>query len=146
MSSDLAPNVDALFQSYRTAFERSDTPAITRHFAYPGHITSDIGDIVLTPVAAEDQWTGQVEQLLSAYARIGVASAVVLEMAATEISPRLCQAVLHWALNDAAGDTLYRFEATYTLAEIDGALRITALAHNELPRLRPCLARQQSHG
>jgi hypothetical protein len=37
---------------------------------------------------------------------------------------------------------LYTFEAAYTLAQIDGALRITALAHNELPRLQECLAQQ----
>jgi hypothetical protein len=138
------PNVQTFFQAYRTAFERSDAAGIAGRFAYPSHITSDTDEIVLMPLATEHEWIGQIEQLLSTYRRIGVSSARVLGLAATELSPRLLQAVLHWALHDAAGDLLYRFEATYTLAEIDGALRITALAHNELPRLRECLARQQS--
>jgi hypothetical protein len=146
VSSEPVPNVEAFFQSYRTAFERSDARAITDLFAYPSHVTSDTGEIGLLPIVAEDQWIGQIEGLLGMYSRIGVASALVLELGVTPLSPRLYQASVHWAIHDAAGDMLYRFEATYTLAEIDGALRITALAHNEVPQLRACLARQQSHG
>jgi hypothetical protein len=47
---------------------------------------------------------------------------------------------VHWALYDDAGRVLYAFEAAYTLASIDGALRISAIAHNEIPRYRECLS------
>nr|MBA3264884.1 hypothetical protein [Nocardioidaceae bacterium] len=80
------------------------------------------------------------EQLLGVYARIGVKSAHVLERVVAELSPRLYQATLRWALHDAAENLLYDFDASYTLVNVDGALAITALAHNELPRLRACLA------
>lgn len=42
----------------------------------------------------------------------------------------------HWELLDRAGARLYTFAATYTLAKIEGALRIAALAHNEIPSYR----------
>lgn len=144
MASDHPPTVAAFFESYRAAFERSDAQAIAGLFAYPAHITSDAGDIALTTVGSEDEWTRQIEQLLGAYATIEVASAHILDLTTTELSPRLHQSVVHWALRTAAGDALYGFQAMYTMAVIDGALRITALAHNELPQLRACLARRQS--
>ena len=132
--------VQEFLQSYRTAFERADASEIARHFAYPSHVTSDAEDIGLNAVASAEEWARQLEQLLAAYARMGVATAGVVELAVTELSPRLYHAVVGWTLNDAAGRLLYGFDATYTLANIDSALRITALAHNEIPRLRACLS------
>jgi hypothetical protein len=35
---------------------------------------------------------------------------------------RLFEAVVGWELQDAHGDQVYRFEAAYTPADIDGAL------------------------
>lgn len=143
MSHEAAP-VAAFFDSYRVAFERSDSSAVADHFAYPSHVTSDTGEIVLMPVAARDDWAAQIEQLLGTYRRIGVSSARILEQTVTELSPRLTQAVVHWGLYDAAGGLLYRFEAAYTLADVRGALRIAALAHNELPKLQARLAERDS--
>lgn len=60
---------------------------------------------------------------------------------ASTLSDRLVQATVRWALEDAGGRLLYRFDAIYTLARIDGTLRITAIAHNELPGYREALAR-----
>jgi hypothetical protein len=141
MWAEPAPSIEAFFQSYRAAFERSDVVAVAGHFAYPSHVTGDADEVVLMPVATEDEWIRSIEQLLDTYRRIGFASARVVELTAIEISQRLHQAVVRWELHDAGGDVLYRFEAAYTLAEMDGALRITALAHNELPGLRSRLAR-----
>ncbi len=138
------PGVNAFMESYRAAFERLDAPAIADHFAYPSHITSDTGEIVLIPVAAKYDWIGKLEQLLGMYRAIGVTSARVLDLAATELSPRLFLAILHWELYDGSGRSLYDFEATYTLAEIDGILRIAAISHNEIPRYRACIARLQA--
>jgi hypothetical protein len=144
MSSETAPSVSAFFESYRTAFERLDAPAIADYYTYPGHMTSDTGKIVLIPIAAKLEWIGQIEQLLGTYRAIGFSCAHILDLVATELSPRLIQAILHWRLHDGAGRVLYDFEATYTLAKINGTLRIAALSHNEIPRYRAYLAQHQS--
>ena len=141
--------VDAFFDSYRAVYERADPSAITDHFAFPLHVTSDTGEyrgargaIALTLVAARDEWMSQINRLLTAYAKVGVASARITELATFELSPRLFQAVVRWELQNADGDQVYRFDAAYTVAEIDGVFRITALAHNERPQLQALLAFQ----
>ena len=67
---------------------------------------------------------------------MGFASAGILDLFVIELSPRLCLSTVHWELHDRAEASLYDFTAVYTLAEIGGNLRIAAIAHNELPRLR----------
>ena len=138
---NLLTQINAFFDSYRTAFERQDAAAIADHFSYPGHVTSDAGEIVLVPITNREEWIGKVEQLLGMYRAIGVSSAQVLGLALTEISPRLIQARIHWALQTAAGEPLYDFEASYTLTNRAGAFHITAIAHNEMPRYQACYAR-----
>ena len=144
MFSEPPASVNAFFDSYCTAFERSDAAAIADHFAFPCHTTSDTGAMRVIHVADKAEWAGTIEQLLSMYRVIDVSSARVLALAVAELSPRLVQAVVHWGLHDSAGRDLYDFEATYTLAEIEGALRVAALAHNEIPRYEACVARLQS--
>ena len=141
MVNDTRATAAAFFASYRAAFGRADAAAILEHFAFPCHITSEAREITLTPLASREDGERMIEQLLDMYRKVGVASARVLDLAANEISPRLVQALVHWALIDAAGNCLYAFEAAYTLASIGGALRICAIAHNEIPRYRECLAR-----
>ncbi len=128
--SETVHSVDAFFESYRTAFERLDAPAIADHFAYPSHITGEAGEIVLVSVPGRQEWIGKIEQLLAGYRAIGFGSARVLDLAPTELSPRLVQAMVHWALYDGAGRMLYDFQAAYTLVKIDDMLRISAIAHN----------------
>jgi hypothetical protein len=144
MSDETTRIMNAFFESYRKSFEESDAAAIADHFAYPSHITSDAGDIVLTPIPGRQEWIAQLEQLLGAYRTIGVASARILDLQATELSPRLVQANVHWTLHDRAGRDLYDFDALYTLARIDGNLRIAAISHNETSRLRACLAKAKT--
>ncbi len=140
--SQVERTVDAFFESYRAAFERLDAPAIADHFAYPCHITSDTGEmVVLVSVTTKHEWIGKIEGLLAMYQAVGLSSARVVNLDATEISPRLVQTVVHWALYDNAAPMLYAFEAAYTLAHVDDGLRISAIAHNEMPRYRECLAR-----
>lgn len=129
------------FESYSAAFERADVASIVDHFAFPCHITSEATEVTLTPIASPDGGLRMVEQLLGMYRVVGVSSARVLDLAASEVSPRLVQALVHWALYDDAGELLYAFEAAYILARIDGSLRVSAIAHNEIPRYRECLAR-----
>ena len=130
--------------SYRTAFERLDAPAIAEHFAYPSHITSDGDEIGLVAVAAKEAWIGTIEHLLGMYRSIGFGSARIRDASPTVLSPRLMQALVHWELHDGKGHLLYDFQAVYTLARIDETLRITAIAHNEMPRYRACFARLRS--
>jgi len=141
--------VEEFFESYRLEYERADASAITSYFAFPLQVVSDTGDyrdamgeIVVMHVPSPDEWTSQIDRLLAAYAKLGIAAARVVESETFELSPRLFQAVLRWELQDSHGDQVYRFDAAYTLARIDGALRITALAHNERPRLQALLARR----
>lgn len=132
-----AANVNVFFESYRVAFERLDAPAIAGHFAYPGHITSDGGGpIIVTTIVTKQDWTHQIEQILSMYRKIGFSSARILDMATTTISERLVQVFVRWSLFDRGGRNLYDFEAVYTLANMNGNLRITAIAHNEMLKSR----------
>jgi hypothetical protein len=134
--------VDVFLRSYRTAFEHLAVPQIAAHFAFPLHLTSDAGEVTLSTVPAPAAWLPQLERLVGAYRTVGVRSARPLETSALALSPRLVQARVRWQLFDAAGASLYEFVAGYTLAELEGDLRIVALAHDEAPRLRACLARR----
>ncbi len=138
---NLHAQVTAFFDSYRTAFERRDAAAIADHFTYPGHVTSDAGDIVLVPITNREEWIGKLEQLLGMYRAIEVSTAYVLDLTLTEIPPRLLQAHIHWALQNAAGERLYDFEAIYTVTRRDEACHIVAIAHNEMPQYQACYAR-----
>ena len=140
-TTDLHSSISAFFDSYRSAFERQDAAAIADHFVYPGHVTSDAGEIVLVPITNRQEWIGKVEQLLGMYRAIGVGSARVLDLKLTEISPQLLQAHIHWALYTAVGERLYDFEATYTVTNSGGVFHIAAIAHNEMPQYQACYAR-----
>ncbi len=140
-TTDLHTTISAFLDSYRTAFEHQDAPAIADHFAYPGLVTSDAGEITLVPITNRQEWISKLEQLLGMYRTIGVGSARALDLTLTEISPRLVTARIHWALHNAAGERLYDFAAIYTLARTAGAFHITAIAHNELPQYQACYAR-----
>ncbi len=140
-TTDLQTQITAFFDSYRTAFESQDAPAIADHFAYPGFVTSDAGEITLVPITNWQEWIAKLEQLLGMYRAINVGTARVLDMTVTAISPRLAQAHIHWALETSAGERLYDFEAIYTVALIGEEFHITALAHNEMPQYQACYAR-----
>ncbi len=140
-NSTLQSTLSAFFDSYRVAFERQDAAAIADHFAYPGFVTSDAGEIVLVPITNRQEWIGKLEQLLGMYRAIGVATAHALDLLVTGISPRLVQAHLHWALHNAAGERLYDFDAIYTVAQIGEEFRITAIVHDEMLHYQACYAR-----
>ncbi len=142
--SETGQSVNTFFESYRLAFERLDASVIAEHFAYPSHITSDEREIGLIAITSQQDWIGEVERLLGMYRAIGFGSARILNLIPTTLSTRLVQVRVHWELFDGTGQHLYDFQAVYTLADIDKAFRITAIAHNEIPRYREYLARRQS--
>ncbi len=140
-TTDLQTQVVAFFDSYRAAFEQRDAAAIADHFAFPGLVISDAGEITLAPITDRPSWIGRLQQLLGMYRAIEVATAQVLALTVTEISPHLAVAHIRWGLETAAGQRLYDFTGVYTVAQLDGAWRIVALANDEMPHYRECLTR-----
>jgi hypothetical protein len=139
-SSRVTADVRAFFTSYCTAFIRQDVPAIARHFADVVHVATDVGDDVNVHVANGAEWRTTIERILAMYRAIDVGSVVATGLATDPLSARLVQARLRWALGDKAGSPLYEFDAMYTLARHTETFRITAIAHNEIPEYRRCLA------
>ncbi len=135
--------VREFFDAYRTAFEAFEAAAIADLFSYPCQITSDAGEIDVVTVPARDAWMPQLERLIEAYRSIGVRSAEIIELQVLELTPRLAQAAVTWRLVDAERQPIYDFDAAYTLADPGTGLRITAIAHNETPRLRAAVARSR---
>jgi hypothetical protein len=125
--------------AYRAAFEAFDVEAIVDLFSYPCQITSDAGEVTVTTVGSREAWVPQVERLVSAYREIGVRSAAFLELHVIELSARLAQVTVRWALADGKGRSIYDFEASYSLADHGNGMRITAITHNEMPRLRAAI-------
>lgn len=137
----LSERATAFFESYLSAFEAMDADAIAGHFAFPFHMTSEGEPVGLTAVPDAATWRGEIGRLVSFYGDLGVTSAQMVEATSTELSPRVEQAAIHWQLHDAGGADLYDFHAVYTLAEVDGATRVVALAHDELPRALAFMSR-----
>lgn len=139
-------DVAAFFESYRHAFRALDAAAIADHFAYPLHVTGEAREIGITAVGERSAWTDQLRHLLGMYREVGFADARfdLLDLAA--LTPRLGSARLRWTLRDGAGDALYDFSAVYTLARTGEGIRITAIAHDEIPRYRACLQRLRADG
>src|SRR5215210_5743744 len=115
MAENDAGTVAAFFDSYRAAFAQGDAAAILDHFAFPCHITGEAREITLTTIASREEGARMVGQLLEMYRTVGVATARVLDLNVSEISPRLLQALVHWSLEYATGAVVYAFEASYTL-------------------------------
>lgn len=130
----LSERATAFFDSYLAAFESMDAGAVAGHFGFPLHMTSDADEVGLTTVADVEAWRAEIDRLVSFYRDVGVASARMISASSAELSPRVEHVSIHWQLHDAGGADLYDFHAVYTLAEVDGATRIVALAHDELPR------------
>src|SRR5512141_668743 len=59
--TDLKTSINAFFDSYRAAFERRNVGDIADHFAYPGFVTSDAGEITLVPITNRQEWLGKLE-------------------------------------------------------------------------------------
>jgi hypothetical protein len=143
-SSKITADVRAFFTSYCTAFIRQDATAIAKHFADLVHVTSDEGREVTVTIANAEEWRTTIDRLLEMYRAIDVGSVEAIGLATDALSPQLVQARLRWALYDKAKQPLYEFDAMYTLARHTEKFRITAIAHNEIPQYRSCLARIRS--
>ena len=135
-----ARDVRAFFDEYRATFARYDAEALADLFAFPFHVVSDTEEIAPMSVANRDDWLGVLQGLLGGYRTLGVASGEPLELAVTELTPRLASARVHWELRRDDGSAIYRFTAVYTLARVGGRWRVAAIAHDELPKLQAALS------
>jgi hypothetical protein len=143
-SSKVTADVRAFFTSYCTAFIRQDAPAIARLFADIVHVTTDVGDDVNVRVENASECRSTIDRILAMYRAIDVGSLVATGLATDPLSIRLVQARVRWALSDKNARPLYEFDAMYTLARHTETFRITAIANNEIPEYRRCLARLDS--
>jgi heme-degrading monooxygenase HmoA len=134
------PSVVAFFQAYRAAFEQFDVEAIADLFAYPCHITSAAQPPTMTKVSSREEWFPQLQQLVDSYRKIGVRAAQVVELDTVELAENVIVAVVRWELLGQRFERIYTFDASYTLVDRGGGLRISAITHNEAPRLRARLA------
>ncbi len=129
----------SFLDAYRIAFETLDANVIADYFHYPFQVTSDAGAVSVTAVPSREAWLPQLERLVGAYRLIGVHTADVLSLLVDDLTPQLGQATVHWGLVTADHAPVYDFTASYTLADLGEGTRITAIAHNESPRLRAYL-------
>lgn len=140
-ASKITADVRAFFTQYCTALIRQDAPAIIKHYANLVHVSSDDGRDVSVTLATVDEWRKTIDQMLEMYRAIDVGSVEAVGLGVDALSPRLVQTRVRWALTDKATQPLYEFDAMYTLARHTEKFRITAIAHNEIPEYRKCLAR-----
>ena len=138
--TDTFSRVQALLESYCLAFERFDAAAISEHFSYPGHIASDGAEVTLISIASQQDCIEAVDKVIAMHRQLGAPSGTMHDLSVTELSPRLAQASLRMEVRSLAAVRLYDFNATYTVAEINGSWLIVAISHNQIPRLRACLA------
>jgi len=132
--------VRAFFTTYCSAFIRQDAPAIARHFASTIQVASDTGDDVTVHVATAGEWRKTIEHLLEMYRAINFGWAEAIALTCEIISPRLVHAHLRWSVQDSSHEPLYEFDTLYILARHSETFRIIAVAHNEIPQYRRCLA------
>jgi hypothetical protein len=128
--------VDELMARYRSAFVRADIEALLDCFRFPLQVVSIEAGQLSVSVASSEGWSQVLQRLLNAYERLRVADAVPLTLELNEPIKGLTVVQAHWALQREDGTRLYDFTAAYTLGQVSGELRIIALAHDELPKLR----------
>ena len=137
--------------SYRAAFERGDIDEIVDLYTFPCHVTGEPSPSnglsgspsALQVAESRDGWKPVIRHMLESYRRVGVKTMAIESVWTDEISPRLAVVRVGWHFKGGDGSTLYEFTSVYTLAEVDGRLRVTAVAHDEYPKLHACLERTE---
>jgi len=124
---------------YRSAFSRADLQALMDCFSFPLQVISADRAGASVSVAGAENWPDVLQRLLDAYERLGVVDAAPLELTIDEPMTSVAVVQAHWGLQREDGDSVYDFSAVYTLARVDGQLRIVAIAHDELPALQAAI-------
>ena len=129
----------AFLESYRYAFERFDLEDVLRHFAYPGLVVVDAGQVRQVPVVQKD-WRKNVSGLLEAYRSMGVRAIRVLRAECRDLSPLLVLAEVEWSLRREDGTGIYDFNNLYVLGRVSGELKIcSAVSPDENLKMRAAL-------
>jgi hypothetical protein len=136
--------VEAFIKGYQATFERFDVAGISGHFAFPLHVTGEAHEVSLAVVPSPEHWTPAIERIVGAYRTLGVTHAEVRSLEVADVTARIAQANVHWDLRRADGHPVYDFHSSYTVAVTPGGLRITAVAHDEGPRMAAAMAKH--HG
>jgi hypothetical protein len=135
---------EALIDAYRRTFETFDVDAITACFAFPCQVTSEAEPPVVVSVPGPEAWRPQIERIVGAYRLLGVADATIEELRLVPVTPHVAHAVVRWGLAGADGVPVYAFTASYTLVDAASGLRISAIAHDETPKLLAAVARHRA--
>jgi len=138
---------ERFIDSYRATFESFDVAAIAACFAFPCQVTGD-GDpaagATVVSVPSADTWVPQIARIVGAYRLLGVRRAEVLDLRVVPVTSHVAYAVVHWGLRGADSATVYDFTGSYALADLGEGLRITAIVHDETPKLVAAVARAQA--
>lgn len=132
--------VDEFFAGYAADVATYDAATVAGHFAYP---VQSVGATDADPdvtTAGREEWLRVLDRLLGAYRKLGVAGARPHRIQVTRLGRGLQVAWVGWTLLRTDNSPVYDFEASYTLVASRSMLRISAIAHNEVPRLRAALA------
>jgi hypothetical protein len=129
--------VKGFLEAYASAFQRLDRDAVADRYAYPAHVVTHDGGVRLLAVPTREVWTTVIERLLQMYGAMGVRQAVMGDLRVVFLSPLIAQARLTWELRGEGDKPLYEFEATYTVALIEGELKIVqVVSENEQPKFQ----------
>ena len=135
------PAALAFIDAYRRTFESFDAAAIADCYAFPVQVVGEADGVSVASIPAADGWVPQVERIVGAYRLLGVAGATVAHLDVHEVTPGIAHATVTWSLHTTAGDPVYDFTASYTLADVAQGTRIVAIAHDETPKLLAAVAR-----
>lgn len=133
------PALQSFFSDYRTTFARLDREALLPFFALPLQVVSATNAAATVSMFDAGDWPAVLDGLLGAYRALGVADAEPLRLDVTEVAPQVLSAHVEWELRREDATVVYGFNAVYTVVEVDGALRICGIAHDELPKLEAAL-------
>lgn len=127
--------VKAFLEGYASTFQRSDRGAVADHYAYPVHVVTYDGGVRLLAIPSREAWTAVVDRILGMYKAMGVRSAAMRDLRVVSPSPLVAMANVVWALHGEGDKPLYEFAATYTVALLDGDLKIVqVVSENEQPK------------
>ena len=127
--------VRAFFDEYRTTFASFDLPALAKLFTFPMQVVSATDGEPSISVSDEAGWPGVLEALFGAYRALGIVAADPVTFEVTVVASDVASVHVHWELRREDAAAVYDFTAVYTVVLIDGAYRVTGIAHDELPKL-----------
>ena len=128
-------------ERYRAAFVRGDVVEVLEFYEYPLQLV-DVGNRPVSMSAVDaDGWRRTVGRIVRAYRQLAVSDASTGAFDVIETLPGAALVRARWTLRDPGGNPIYDFSAAYSLTDLGQGLRIVAITHDEVPKLRAALAR-----